>query len=232
MTENGINVYFVRHGQTYFNYLGRYQGWSDIDLTDKGIEDGKNAGKRLASIHFKAAFSSDLSRAYRTGQLILNENEAASADLIRDSDFREVFFGSAEGLKNDQVIELLNQNGSKDTALPQIGYNDLIKKYGFNGLLDIFKEYDPNSFAENAAEFNARLDHGLNMIRQNFNDGDNVLIATHGSFMRALADRFSDDKELASKRIYNGAVSKLIFETKKDGKVKIAAWNDIDTFWG
>ncbi|KGO32088.1 hypothetical protein Q757_03145, partial [Oenococcus alcoholitolerans] len=98
MTENGINVYFVRHGQTYFNYLGRYQGWSDIDLTDKGIEDGKNAGKRLASIHFKAAFSSDLSRAYRTGQLILMKRSCLSR-LIRDSDFREVFFGSAEGLK-------------------------------------------------------------------------------------------------------------------------------------
>ncbi|WP_257614062.1 histidine phosphatase family protein, partial [Oenococcus oeni] len=71
--------------------------WSDIDLTEKGIADGQAAGKRLSKVHFTAAYASDLPRAYKTAQFILDENEAASpAKATLNRDFREIFFGSAE----------------------------------------------------------------------------------------------------------------------------------------
>ena len=51
-----VNVYFVRHGQTYLNLFHKYQGWSDAPLTEKGIEDGKRVGKALAKIDFDYLF--------------------------------------------------------------------------------------------------------------------------------------------------------------------------------
>ncbi|OIL94591.1 hypothetical protein ATX44_11975 [Oenococcus oeni] len=68
------------------------------------------------------------------------------------------------------------------------------------------------------------------MIRQNYEIGDNVLVVTHGSLMRALANKYKSP-ELASKSLSNGAVSKLTFEAKKDGDVTIGLWNDTEKVW-
>ncbi len=56
-----ISTYFVRHGQTFLNKYHRIQGVIDSPLTDKGIEDAIDAGKRLKTIPFDAAYSSDTS---------------------------------------------------------------------------------------------------------------------------------------------------------------------------
>ncbi|MCV3296643.1 MAG: histidine phosphatase family protein [Oenococcus sp.] len=231
MTEQGINVFFVRHGQTYFNLMGRFQGWSDIDLTEKGIADGKAAGIRLAGVHFKAAFSSDLPRAYNTARFVLNANQANSPALpTAEKDFREIFFGSAEGLTIQQIVAEYDHGFDKTMQAEAVGYGDTIEKFGFDGLMDLFKKNDPLHLAEDSAEFNQRLTHGLNMIRETFKAGDNVLVVTHGSLMRALANKFQS-AELASHKLDNGAISKLIFEPKKDGRVTIAAWNDTEKIW-
>lgn len=52
-----INVYFVRHGQTYLNLYHRMQGWSDSPLTEKGLADAARAGQALAKVDFDYAFS-------------------------------------------------------------------------------------------------------------------------------------------------------------------------------
>ncbi len=231
MTQKGINVFFVRHGQTYFNLMNRFQGWSDIDLTEKGITDGEAAGKRLSKVHFTAAYSSDLARAYKTARFILDENEASSpAKPTLSKDFREIFFGSAEGLTIKQVTGEFGNVIDTSMVNGAIGYGDTIEKYGFDGLMDLFKKNDPLGLAEDSNEFNSRLQHGLNMIRQNYQVGDNVLVVTHGSLMRALANKYQS-QELATKSLSNGAISKLTFEAKKDGDVTINTWNDTEKVW-
>ncbi len=226
MKNNVINVFFVRHGETYFNFLKRYQGWADIDLTSRGIKEAKNVGQRLAKVHFKAAFSSDLNRAFKTGQIILNENESASADLVPSKDFREVFFGSAEGLNRkdfNRIFNLTRKSGDLD-------HGQLINKYGFMKLLDICKKNDPYHLAENSIEFKNRTNHGLIMIRETFKGGDNILVVTHGTYIRSLAVRFGNYK-LAEDAIQNAAICKLILEPKKDGKTEIKVWNDTKKIW-
>ncbi|MDN6900725.1 histidine phosphatase family protein [Oenococcus sicerae] len=232
MTQNGINVFFVRHGQTYFNLMNRFQGWSDIDLTDKGIADGQAAGKRLAKVHFTAAYSSDLSRAHRTAKFILDANQADSPKKpTSEKDFREVFFGSAEGLSNREISDGFGANADAIiTEICQIGYNSAIAKYGFDNLMDLFKKNDPLDLAEDAHEFNKRLQRGLNTIRQSYQTGDNILVVTHGSLMRSLASQYKSE-DLAAKSLANGAICKLIFEPKKDGQVTVDTWNDIEKIW-
>ena len=75
-----ITVYIVRHGQTLLNRYKKMQGWVDSPLTEKGIQDGKRAGKILENIKFDKAYSSDTMRAIRTCEYILSENKV-SGDL-------------------------------------------------------------------------------------------------------------------------------------------------------
>lgn len=51
-----INVYMVRHGQTYLNKYRRMQGWTNAPLTEKGIADGQAAGERLRHVHFDGVY--------------------------------------------------------------------------------------------------------------------------------------------------------------------------------
>lgn len=93
-----INIYLVRHGQTYYNIYNKLQGWSNSPLTDQGYQDAEKAGQRLKDVHFDAAFCSDLTRAVETAQTILDENKADSVKEPTTAPyFREEFYGSYEG---------------------------------------------------------------------------------------------------------------------------------------
>ena len=97
-----LNLYLVRHGQTYFNIYNKLQGWSNSPLTEKGKENAVAAGKRLQNIHFTAAFCSDTTRAMETIQKILDLNQADSVTKPDTAPyFREEFYGSYEGTNMD-----------------------------------------------------------------------------------------------------------------------------------
>lgn len=97
-----LNIYLVRHGQTYYNIYNKLQGWSNSPLTEKGKQDAKKAGERLKEIHFDAAFCSDTTRAMETIQEILDLNQADSVHSpVVAPYFREEFYGSYEGTNMD-----------------------------------------------------------------------------------------------------------------------------------
>lgn len=66
-----ITVYFVRHGETYFNCFARLQGWADTPLTKKGEQDAVQVGKALSSLHIDYLFASDLKRAVDTAKIMV-----------------------------------------------------------------------------------------------------------------------------------------------------------------
>ncbi len=55
-----------RHGQSVWNLENKFTGWVDVELTEKGIQEAKNAGEKLNSFHFDVAYASDLKRAQNT----------------------------------------------------------------------------------------------------------------------------------------------------------------------
>lgn len=79
-----INVYFVRHGQTYLNLYHRMQGWSDSPLTEKGLADAARAGQALAKVDFDYAFSSDLKRTMETAHELLANHPGKLTDATPD----------------------------------------------------------------------------------------------------------------------------------------------------
>src|SRR5262245_36263372 len=95
----------VRHGESEWNKLNLFTGWRDPDLTEKGVEEAKRAGKLLKAdgLKFEIAFTSGLRRAQRTLDLILEELSQQKLEIIRDQALNERDYGDLCGLNKDEA---------------------------------------------------------------------------------------------------------------------------------
>ncbi|GAO99883.1 histidine phosphatase family protein [Fructobacillus ficulneus] len=219
---SGIDIYMVRHGQTYFNLLRRFQGFSDAPLTESGIQDGHKAGQRLAKIHFDGAYSSDLTRAIHTARYALSENQAGSpVEPTTLPNFREENFGSFEG--RDSQVTLTDLNASLPATYST--YADMVKDLGMPAVMDHFAAHDPYHLAESYQDFLTRVQNGFNQLRDLHQDGDKVLLVSHGTTIRAIAD-YLGHPEMAAQPVHNGGIMHL--KLTADG-ADILAFNDITT---
>lgn len=91
-------IIIVRHGQTTWNVEMRYQGHSDIELTDLGLDQARKAAKRLAHLPISAVYASDLQRAFVTAEQIALPHNLPVKAL---PSLRELSFGIWEGLTYD-----------------------------------------------------------------------------------------------------------------------------------
>lgn len=219
---NNINIYLVRHGQTYFNLYERFQGWSDIELTEKGVADGHRSGHLLENVKFDAAYSSDLSRAVKTAEYILSENPNTDIKTpVKLPEFREQFFGSFEGTDTLEAIKKITA-ANKLTGIES--FSDLLTIEGVDNALNALKAADPYHHAENANEFWSRIDAGFNFLRQAHPDGANILLVSHGSTIRSIAGHFGK-KEYEGIAPENGSITKL---TLTPDDVDVVYYSQID----
>lgn len=90
----------VRHGQTLWNLERKYQGHSDIALTDIGLKQAQAVAERLAEEAIAAVYASDLSRAYKTAGYIAAKHSLTVSTL---PELREIKFGDWEGLTYEEI---------------------------------------------------------------------------------------------------------------------------------
>ncbi|WP_417679202.1 2,3-bisphosphoglycerate-dependent phosphoglycerate mutase [Roseibium sp.] len=95
----------VRHGQSEWNLKNLFTGWKDPGLTEKGIEEAKKAGEQLRDLKltFDIAFTSDLSRAQKTLDLILAELGQTGLETIKDQALNERDYGDLTGMNKDEA---------------------------------------------------------------------------------------------------------------------------------
>lgn len=135
-----ITVYFVRHGETYFNRFARLQGWSDTPLTEKGKMNAKKIGQVLADLRIDYLFSSDLKRAVDTARLLIADHPTATVkEPIQKQFFREVFYGSFEGHSNEEGAIWASYLEGK--RFRRIG--ELVDEFGVEKAHDLLKAADP-----------------------------------------------------------------------------------------
>jgi len=96
-------VFVVRHGQTYGNIEGLFCGHSETDLTPLGVAQAKALGRRLAGTDFDGVYSSDLSRAVKTGEHALEALVAPTMQL--DQRLREMYYGDWEARPGSEIGE-------------------------------------------------------------------------------------------------------------------------------
>lgn len=209
-----LHLHLVRHGQTLFNRYNRLQGWSNSPLTEQGKKDAISAGEFLSHIDFAAAYCSDTTRAQETAQTILEINEQAGHKrpaLISDMHFREQCYGYYEG--QDMAMAWLAAGGPHGTPT----YAQIVEQYGLAATRDFLKEADPFHDAESDIEYWYRIERGFAMIASNtsLNDGDDVLVISHGNTLLSLMHRFADDSYDLSERPRNGSITSLEFDTER-----------------
>lgn len=199
-----LNIYLVRHGQTYYNIYNKLQGWSNSPLTEKGKADAEKAGKRLADVHFDAAFCSDTTRAMETIGTILKLNQADSVNKPTVAPyFREEFYGSYEGSNMD----LAWYNAGAPHGFKN--FKEIVTKYSIGQAKDWLKDADPFHDAENNDEYWQRMDQGIDLIRHSdLPDGANVLWVSHGNTLLSLVERFGGGKYDVTVRPKNGSLTR------------------------
>ncbi|MCL0311981.1 histidine phosphatase family protein [Apilactobacillus sp. TMW 2.2459] len=214
-----INLYFVRHGQTFLNKYHRIQGLSNAPLTEKGINDGIAAGKRLSQIEFNAAYSSDMQRAIDTAKYILKENSSAIKTPTISTAFREENFGYFEGSDDQSVWHMIGSPKGANT------FNEMIDKFSMEKVVDMIAAADPYGDAETNQDIYDRFMPGLKDVISKANDNDNVLIVAHGTLIRWLVSQFDKSINVADSP-KNGGVTKLV--ANGDNDIKVEFFNKVD----
>ena len=168
----------VRHGQSDWNLKNLFTGWRDVDLTDKGIAEAREAGRKLKGqgITFDVAFTSALKRAQRTLDLMLEEMGQANIPVIKDLALNERDYGDLSGLNKD----------------------DARKKWGEEQVHIWRRSYDiAPPGGESLKDTLARtLPYYVTEILPRVLRGERVLVAAHGNSLRALVmvlDRHTQD---------------------------------------
>ncbi len=158
----------VRHGQSDWNLKNLFTGWRDVDLTEKGVAEAREAGRKLKAqgIMFDVAFTSALKRAQRTLDLMLTELGQTTIPIFKDQALNERDYGDLVGLNKD----------------------DARKKWG-EGQVHIWRRsYDvAPPGGESLKDTLARtLPYYVTDILPRVLRGERVLVAAHGNSLRAL----------------------------------------------
>ena len=158
----------VRHGQSEWNAKNLFTGWKDPDLTDKGIEEAVNAGKKINEygLSFSCMFTSALVRAQNTAKIILKEIEQEDIPTYQDKNLNERAYGSLTGMDKDEARQKF---GSEQVQIWRRSF-DTSPPDG-ESLKDTYNRVVPY-FQKN--------------ILPHLTDGKNILVSAHGNSLRAL----------------------------------------------
>ncbi len=205
------NLVLCRHGQSDWNLKNLFTGWTDVDLTQQGIQEAVDAGKLLVDrgYEFDIAFTSVLKRAIRTLWVMLDEMDRMWIPVIRDWRLNERHYGALQGLNKGETAanygddQVHNWRRSYDISPPELDSND--ERHPSHDAR--YAGIDSLPGTESLA---TTLDRVLpcwdEIIAPELRAGKNVLIAAHGNSLRALVkmlDKVSDD-EITSFNIPTG----------------------------
>ena len=198
-----IKLVLVRHGQSQWNLENRFTGWTDVELSEKGIEEAKEAGKALKEqgFEFDIAYTSVLKRANDTLDYILNELGEKNIPIKKSWRLNERHYGALQGLNKAETAEkygveqVLLWRRSTDVKPPELTNDD--SRYPGNDpkYADLKPEELPRT--ENLLDTIARvMVLWESDIKKDLEDGKRIIIAAHGNSLRGLIkylDNISDE---------------------------------------
>ena len=196
----------IRHGESQWNQENRFTGWHDVDLTEKGQREARDAGQRLKQegFRFDVAFTSVLKRAIRTLWTVLDEMDQMYIPVHRHWRLNERHYGGLQGLNKAETAakhgdeQVLIWRRSFDTPPPLLEESD----ERFPGNDPRYQGLDKRALpkAESLKDTIARvIPYWHDAIVPQIRAGQRVLIAAHGNSLRALVkflDGISDEEIL------------------------------------
>ena len=194
-----MKLVLVRHGESEWNKLNLFTGWKDVDLSEKGHEEAKQAGITLKNegYDFDVCYTSYLKRAIHTLNHILDEMDRAWLPVHKTWKLNERHYGALQGLNKSETAEKYGEDQVKiwrrsfDVKPPALEPDD--ERAPQNQ--DMFRDVDPSllplhesleTTIERAVPFFEEV------IKKDMQAGKLVIIAAHGNSLRALVKYFDD----------------------------------------
>ncbi len=202
-----IKLVLLRHGESIWNKENRFTGWTDVDLSEQGIEEAKKAGLVLkaAGFEFDTAYTSVLKRAIRTLWIVLDEMDLMWIPVYPSWRLNERHYGALQGLNKAQTADCYGEEQvhiwrrSFDVPPPAVESTD--PRYPGND--PRYKKLSSadlpltESLKNTIARF---LPYWHETIAPVIHSGKKVIIAAHGNSLRALVkylDAVPDDEIVA-----------------------------------
>ena len=199
-----IKLVLVRHGQSMWNLENRFTGWTDVELSEQGIKEAKEAGKVLKEkgFNFDVAYTSVLKRANDTLKYILEELGEGNIPVKKSWRLNERHYGALQGLNKDETKEkygaeqVLLWRRSTDVRPPELSKDD--KRYPGNDpkYSDLKENELPTT--ENLIDTIKRvMEYWNSDIKKDLEAGKRVIIAAHGNSLRGLIkylDNMTDEE--------------------------------------
>ena len=206
-------IVLLRHGESAWNQENRFTGWKDVDLTAKGIEEARSAGRLLKSegFDFDIAFTSVLKRAIRTLNFALEEMDRLWIPVEKDWRLNERHYGALQGLDkaetaakygDEQVLVWRRSYDVPPPALPEGDERDAARDPRYKSIprgriprTECLKD----TVARVVPYWNER-------IAPRVAAGERVLVAAHGNSLRALIKYFDamSDEAIVNENVPTG----------------------------
>ena len=194
-----MKLVLIRHGESEWNKLNLFTGWTDVDLSDKGREEAKNAGRIMKEegYDFDVCYTSYLKRAIHTLNIALDEMDRAWLPVHKSWKLNERHYGALQGLNKSETAEKYGEEqvkiwrrsfDVKPPALEESDERSATKQELYRG---VDKSLLPaNESLETTIE--RVIPYFEDVIKKDMKDGKRVIIAAHGNSLRALVKYFDN----------------------------------------
>ena len=189
-----MELVFIRHGFSEWNAKNLFTGWRDVNLTERGVEEAKSAGKKLldANFEFDIAFTSVLTRAIKTCNIVLEESHQLWIPQVKNWRLNERHYGELQGLDKKATAEKYGDEQvhiwrrSYDTLPPLLDPKDPNSAHNDRRYANLPADVIPDG--ENLKVTLERvLPFWEDQIAPALLSGKRVLVVAHGNSLRALA---------------------------------------------
>ena len=157
----------IRHGQSVWNAENRFTGWTDVDLSERGVGEAERAGDILSEIRFGVVHTSGLIRAQKTAEIIMSRNNVSGKiPVMKDQRLNERHYGDLQGLNKAETAE----------------------KHGAEQVHIWRRSFDVPPPGGESLKMNAErtIPYFEEEIVPDLKDGKNVLVSAHGNSLRSI----------------------------------------------
>jgi 2,3-bisphosphoglycerate-dependent phosphoglycerate mutase len=210
----------LRHGQSQWNLENRFTGWWDVDLSDQGIAEARAAGRLLSEhgLDLDCCFTSVLTRAIRTLNLVLHEMDRLWLPVAKDWRLNERHYGGLTGLNKAEMVEKVGAEQVKiwrrsydipPPPLPDDSEWNVTSDRRYAGIEVPRTESLKDTIARALPYYHSDIEPALR-------SGQRVMIAAHGNSLRGIIKYLSDigDEEIVGLEIPTG--QPIVYELAED----------------
>ena len=203
------NLILLRHGESQWNLENRFTGWTDVELSSKGVQEAHEAGEKLKAYKFDKAYTSVLKRAIDTLNIVLKIIGQQGIPIEYDKALNERHYGALQGLNK---AETAKKYGDEQVKLWRRSYDVPPPKE--------VTELNPMGISESLKDTAARtLPYFESKILPDIRAGKNLLVAAHGNSLRSIVMKLDNltREQVIELNIPTGVP--LLYVYDKDGNI-------------